>query len=423
MTRLWAGFFPLFVFAFFFSASAAGAAAEPKVQILSPQAGSHITQQQNSVLVSGKVASQTARSDNVDIMFIVDISGSTANYAGVDFGDSGQLPDSSFPGGFGRPQISIGGFGSGGFGFPSMRNLRNSILAAEVGAARRLLTELSSTTTRVGVLTFSESARVARPLTHDYESVRRVLDSILAGGPYGGTNMADGIRTGIAELMGFGTSDKRPDAVKVEILLTDGFPTMPIGQGRRLAEEDTDLAISAARVGGKAGIKVHVFALGSEALSYTRAVVGIAKESAGTYTLVSRAADVLAVIENISAVGVEYVQVVNQTTGQKSGQTRLGADGSFSSAVPVVEGANQIEVSARASDGSTGRALTTIYYQSGNQKSLDLEVFLEKEKDLKLQVERLGKSPDQIQREAEQSREQSLRRPQQAPPVTEGPPR
>src|ERR1043166_4061816 len=184
MMRLWAGFFPLFVFAFFFSASAAGAAAEPKVQILSPQAGSHITQQQNSVLVSGKVASQTARSDNVDIMFIVDISGSTANYAGVDFGDSGQLPDSSFPGGFGRPQISIGGFGLGGFGFPSMRNLRNSILAAEVGAARRLLTELSSITTRVGVLTFSESARVARPLTHDYESVRRVLDSILAAGPY-----------------------------------------------------------------------------------------------------------------------------------------------------------------------------------------------------------------------------------------------
>ena len=71
--------------------------------------------------------------------------------------------------------------------------------------------------------------------------------------------------------MGLGTSEKRSDAVKVELLLTDGFPTLPIGAAKRLAPEDTDLAINAARLAGKAGIKVHVFALGDEALSYPRA--------------------------------------------------------------------------------------------------------------------------------------------------------
>jgi len=407
-----------------FSASMAKAAAEPKVQILSPKEGSRITQQQNSLLVSGKVASQSARSSNVDIMFIIDISGSTANYAGVDFGDFGQVPDNSMSGGlggFGRPQISIGGLSLGG---PPMRNLRNSILAAEVAAARRLLVQLNPQTTRVGIITFSEGSRVLQPLSHDFDQTRRVLDSILAAGPFGGTNMVDGIRTGINELMGFATSEKKTDAVKVEILLTDGFPTLPVGAGRRLAPEDTDLAINAARIAGKAGIKVHVFALGEEALSYPRAAVGIARESGGKYTPVSRAADVLAVVESISAVGVEYVQLVNQTTGQKANQTRLAADGFFSSAVPVVEGRNQIDVIARASDGSIGRDSITVYYQSGNQKSLDLEVFLEKERDLKLQVERLGKSQSEIQSEAERNREDSLRRPQQQPPpMTEGPPR
>src|SRR5262245_64466570 len=108
---------------------------------------------------------------------------------------------------------------------------------------------------------------------------------------------------------------------------------------------------------------MHVFALGEEALSYTRAAVGIAHESGGTYTPVSRAADVLAVVENISVVGVEYVQIVNQTTGQKATQTRLAADGFFSSAVQVVEGQNQIDVIARASNGSTGRDSITVYYQ------------------------------------------------------------
>jgi Mg-chelatase subunit ChlD len=396
-------------------------AAEPRVQILSPKDGSRISQEQNSILISGKVAMDAARSANVDIMFVIDVSGSTSQYSGADFGDLSQLPDhSSSSFGFGRPQISIGGIG---IGQPPIRNLRNSILAAEVAAARRLLLQLNSQTTRIGVVVFSQGARVLQPLTNDFEQVRRALDDILRAGPDGGTNMAEGIRAAITELMGLGISDKKADAVKVEFLLTDGFPTMPIGGGKRAAPEDTNFAINAARLAGKAGIRVHVFALGEEALSYPRAAVGIAKESGGTYTPVSRPADVLAVVENISVVGVDYVQIVNQTTGQKATHLRLGADGFFSSAVPVAEGRNQIDVLARASDGSSQRDSVSVYYQSGNQRSLDLEVFLEREKNLKLEVERLGRSQAEIQRETEKSREDGLGRSQRLPPTTEGPPR
>jgi hypothetical protein len=395
-------------------------AAEPRVQILSPKDGSRITQEQNSVLVSGKVVTDLGRSTNVDIMFVIDISGSTSQYAGVNFGDLSPIPDNSAPYGFGRPQIAIGGFG---IGQPPIRNLRNSILAAEVAASRRLLLQLNSQTTRVGVVTFSEGAKVLQQLTHDFERVRRVLDDILRAGPHGGTNMAEGIRLAISELMGLGSSEKRPDAIKVQFLLTDGFPTMPIGGGRRAAPEDTDFAINAARLAGKAAIKVHVFALGEEALSYPRAAVGIAKESGGTYTPVSRAGDVLAVVENISAVGVEYVQVVNQTLGEKATHLRLAADGFFSAAVPVKEGRNQIDVFARASDGSTKRDSLSIYYEPGNQRSLDLQVFLEREKNLKLEVERLGRNPEDIQKEAERKREDGLGQSQRLPPPTEGPPR
>src|SRR5437016_4802484 len=248
MKPLSAWFFPLFPLVLLVSVSMAKAAAEPKVQILSPKEGSSITQQQNSILISGKAASQAARSENVDIMFIIDISGSTSQYAGVDFEDFGQLPDSSSSSGFGWPQITIRGFGLGRL---PMSNLRNSILAAEVGAARRLLVQLNSQTTRVGVITFSEGARLLQPLSHDFEQVRRALDDILRAGPNGGTNMVEGIRTGISELMGLGTSEKRTDAVKVEFLLTDGFPTLPIGGGRRMAPEDINLTINAARLAGK----------------------------------------------------------------------------------------------------------------------------------------------------------------------------
>jgi hypothetical protein len=389
--------------------------AEPKVQILSPADGSRIAQDKASILVTGKVARDTGRSSNVDIFLVIDISGSAAMYAGADLSDADQPPESS---GFSPPQIIIGGMS---VGKPPLRNPRNSVLAAEIAAARRLLLQLNAETTRVGVLTFSEGAKLVQPLTHDFEQVRRALANILRAGPYGGTNMVEGIRMATTELFGLGTSEKRPDAVKVQFLLTDGFPSLPIGGGKRAAPEDTELAINAARLAGRAGIKVHVFALGEDALSYPRAALGIARESGGTYTPVVRPADVLAVLDNISAVGVEYVQVVNQTMGQKATQLRLAADGFFSSAVPVVEGRNQIEVLARASDGSNGRATVTILYQSGTQKSLELEVFLDKEKKLQLEVDRLGRNPAEIQREVERNRQDGLGRPAQVPPPSDGP--
>jgi Mg-chelatase subunit ChlD len=395
-------------------------AAEPRVQILSPKDGGRITQEQNLIFVSGKVARDAGRSARVDVFLVVDVSGSTAQYAGSELGDAGELPDNSGFSGFSTPQITIGGMS---VGRPPVRNLRNSILAAEVAAARRLLVQLNPETTRVGVLTFGEGAKLLQPLTNDFDRLRGVFDDILRAGPYGGTNMVEGIRMGITELMGLGASEKRTDAVKVQILLTDGFPTLPIGISRRAAPEDTNLAINAARLAGKAGIKVHVFTLGEEALSYPRAAVGIAQESGGTYTPVIRPADVLAVVENVSVVGVDSVQIVNRTTGQKAVQHRLTADGFFSSAVPVVEGRNQIDVFARASDGSNGSDSITVFYQSGTQKSLDLEIFLEKEKKLELEIKRLGRSSAEIQRDVERNREESLRRPQQPPPLTDGPPR
>ena len=397
-------------------------AVEPSVQIHSPKDGSRIVQDQDSILISGKVSTQGARTPNADIFFVVDVSGSTANYAGVDLGDAADLPLASGPSGWGRPQISIfgGGFGMSG---PPIRNLHNSILAAEVAAARRLLSQLNPQTTRVGLIAFSEDAKLLQPLTHEFQQVKQALDEVLMTGPYGGTNMVAGIRLGIKELAGLGLSERRADAVKVQFLLTDGFPTLPIGGGKRATLEDTNLAIGAARLSGKAGFKIHVFALGEEALSSPAAAVGIARESGGIYTPVVRAADILSVLENISVVGVDYVEAVNATTGQKASHLRLAADGFFSAALPMAEGLNRLQVLARGSDGVTGRDSISVYYQRGDQRSVELEVFLEKEKNLKLEVERLGKGREEIQREVERGREDSLRRSQEPAPKSGTAPR
>jgi hypothetical protein len=108
-------------------------------------------------------------------------------------------------------------------------------------------------------------------------------------------------------------------------------------------------------------------------------------------------------------VGVSFLQITNETIGQRALRSRLAPDGFFASAVPVVEGLNRIQVVARSSDGSIGRDTITVHYQPGGMRSLDLEVFLERERSLKLEVERLGKSPDKIQGEIERNRKENLR--------------
>ncbi|MGZ8424722.1 MAG: VWA domain-containing protein [Candidatus Binatia bacterium] len=405
-----------------------GWAAEPKIQILSPKDGSQIAEDQKTILISGKVASDNSRSANVDIFLILDTSGSTVNSAGAEFANQAELPDKYLFGGAPslQPQISISrrGMGMGAPTFePTRINLRHSILGAEVVASRRLLTQLNPQTTRVGVITFAKEGRLVQPLTNDFEQVRRVLDEVYWAGPNGGTNMVEGIRLGITELLGLGQSAKRQDAIKAQFFLTDGLPSLPTGDGRGVAETDVQLTVNAARLAGRAGIKIHVFGLGDEVVNFPWAVQGIAKESAGTYTPLSRPADVLAIMDQISVVGVDFVQIVNQTSGQKAANLRLAADGFFAAALPVVEGKNQIDVLARSSDGSNSRASISVFFQSGTQKSLDLEIFLEREKKLRLEVERLGRTPEEIQRDVERQRQEGLRRPQQLPTPTEGAPR
>src|SRR5215831_7151362 len=384
-------FFQLALSFFLLIARSNGAWADKlTVQIRSPKDGSHITQEQAHVLIGGKVTTE-AGAGYVDLFLVLDVSGSTAQYAGVDFAEFSQLPN------FYVDRRRLGGLGlpCAGRDRAGPLNLRNSILAAEIVASRRLLSQLNPATTRVGVITFGEEVWLRQPLTHDFEEVRSALELIYKRGPDGGTNMVDAIRVATDELLGKGKSEKYLDSFKALIFFTDGFPTRPTAD---CSSRDADLAINAAQVAGKAGINVHVFALGEEALSNPRAAVEIAKESGGTYTAVTRPADVMAVVDKVSAVGVDSIQVTNETIQQKALQSRLAPDGFFASAVSVVEGLNRIQVLGRASDGSLARDIVTVKYQPGAKRSLDLEIFLEREKSLELEVEKLGKTSEQIQK-------------------------
>ena len=362
--------------------------ADLTVKIYSPSDGAQITHEQDYLLVSGKVVAGVNRSPLVDIILVIDVSGSTVAYAEVDFPEVAGLSKFYLYPGRGRYTSAYSG----------PLNKRNSIFAAEILASRRLLSQLNSATTRVGVVTFADGTLLRQPLTHDFDEVRAILDSIYSDNPRGGTNMAAGILLGVNEMLGRGQSENYLESIKALLLMTDGLPTLPNGDGTRVNKADIDLTIDAARQAGTAAITVNTFGLGKGATSNPRALVGMARESGGSYVPVRRPGDILAAIDKISAVGVDSIQVTNETTQQNALRTRLAVDGFFASAVPVVKGLNRIQVLGRASDGSLARDTVTVNYQSGAKRSLDLEIFLEREKSLELEVEKLGKISEGIQK-------------------------
>jgi len=390
--------------------------AGPEVRITSPKDGSRISQDKDIVLVTGKVSTKGISLPDVDLFFVLDVSASTAHYAGVEF-SAKDLPSTSGRGGFSGLHTGVFGGGFGGRR-PIMMDMRSSILAAEIAASHRLLSQLNSKTTRIGLITFGERPSLLQPLTHDFESVKEALTEVFLSGPHGGTHMVGGIRLGIRELSGLGQSKRRKNTIKVQMLLTDGFPTLPIGRGKKAAVEDADLAINAARIAKKIGIKIHVFALGEDALSSPRAAVGIARMSGGIFTPVVRPADILAVLEKVSVIGVDTVEVFNETTGKRASQIRLASDGFFSSALPMVEGVNRINVRARVSGGGIGKDSISVVYEPTKKRSLGIEVFMEKERSLSLEVEKLGKD-EEIQRELDRSRTEKVGRPQYLAPAGE----
>ena len=163
-------------------------ASELKVEIRSPRDGLEIRNEQNYILIGGKVTTKLAAPAYVDIFLVLDVSGSTAHYAGVEFPEVYGFPNLYYT--F-RSLPCIG---------PTTRrryNLRSSILAAEIIASRRLLSQLNPATTRVGLITFSEEIWLRQKLTRDFDEVRAALDVIYKQMPGRGTNMADAISVGI----------------------------------------------------------------------------------------------------------------------------------------------------------------------------------------------------------------------------------
>lgn len=377
--------------------SAGPAAAEPvRILIEAPAPGVAVENQVHQARISGSAVAEGEEPLNYDVMLAIDVSASTRSASGVDVDGDGTVGVNPHlellpPGAYADDALST--------------DPEDSILHAEIAAARALLERLDSRRVRVGVLSFAgevdpttgmrkrldqKDAWLDVPLTSDLSQVHRTLDAILARGARGATNFAAGVRLGIQELSGLSgaRSQPRQGAKKVILFLTDGAPTLPTGRGNQIDPGDSEAAVRAAQVAHRAGVTINTYALGPGALTYPQGVTEMARVSLGTYTPVQSPGDIIMLLQGVSFANVEDVVFTNLSTGDFSTDVRLNPDGSFQGYVPVREGMNRVRVNALASDGSRGAVEFDFEFKhselAGRDKLRELEDIKRQNKELEL---------------------------------------
>lgn len=324
------------------------------LEIETPEAGAERVANGTLVFVAGTALAHDGKIPALDIVFVIDVSGSTGEASGADVDRDGST---------GRT-LGIPGMP------PIFSSRGDSILAAEVAAVENVITRLSPRTTRVGIVTFSHRSWVDAPLTHDYEEVRLALGDILYRGPEGGTNMKSGLLRGSIELIGTksAASTRRKGAERVLVFVTDGRPTLPYAAGPFSSDgRNVREAVRSAEKAAKRGVRMHSFAVGKEAMDST-APRAIARATGGIYTPVRNPYELPQIFDTFSFAEIETLTVRNLTMEADAVQLEHRPDGSFAALVPAGAGRHTLEVYARSRKGTEARR--TIVVGAGPQ-SLD----------------------------------------------------
>ncbi|HSJ98498.1 MAG TPA: vWA domain-containing protein [Myxococcota bacterium] len=320
-------------------------AEESWISVEAPDAGASLSLP--LVEVRGRAAPGGAAAN--DLVLAIDVSDSVVLPSGWDVDGDG-------PGGRTRPELEARVAGDAGLAARARAtDLDDSVLMAELTAARALLDRLDLTRDRVALVAFSDDARVLAPLGSSRARLEAALDELAGGFDrwLRGTNFGDAIAVAQQalgddpEALGRGETGAVPGRRRAILFLSDGEPTLPAGR-----DMPRQHALWSAGAAAAAGIRVHAFALGEAARPGLDVFTELAARTGGRFERLERAGDAIARLPRTDLVGLSALRVVNATTGRPARALRTFPDGKFDGFVELVPGTNRLRIEAEASDGA-----------------------------------------------------------------------
>jgi hypothetical protein len=350
----------------------AGKATSLELSIEYPRDGAEVSSSACGTFVAGRAQATRGAPRRFDVVLVIDTSRSAIEAAGSDVNGNGVV---------GEPRL--GGLGVAlGVG---LTDPGDSILAAEVAAARRVLAGLDPRSTRVGLVAFAgeapgsgssrKPAVTVAGLSREYADIERGLDQLLATEPNGFTHMAAGIDQATIELGGLrgAYSKPDPDSEKVVFFFTDGQPTLPYPEREA---DNVRAVLRAATRAQRANIRIHSFAIGPEALEGPIAAVEMASRTRGYFTPVRNPGDLVDIVDEVSFADIRTVTLVQEKTRVEARPFRITADGSWAGFLALEPGANPIRATAVAEEGASAERRIQVSLVDGGKAEVDLPVDL-----------------------------------------------
>lgn len=201
---------------------------------------------------------------------------------------------------------------------------------------------------RIGVIGFNDSADLLQPLTDHRPAVTQAIRDLKRRG---GTDLAEGIETAVAEL----NANGREDASRVIVLFTDGM-------------SNEARAKQAAQLARSEGIAVQALLLG-ENLKGGFLLEAIAQTTGGSFVWVLNPAELPDAFLNLKTTGVDTVTL--SVNGAEPVPADLTA-GAFSGTVPLGVGENRIVALATSLDGQTRESSVVVNVSDASCAALEV---------------------------------------------------
>ncbi len=264
-----------------------------------------------------------------DVVLVIDRTASTFDASGVDVDGDGEV-------------------GQRLAGFKQLRVISDpgdTIQAAQLLAARRLIEKLDSSTTRMGIVTFSQTEQVLARIGTPRTSLLAALDGLPARPGPGGTYFYGAL---IASIKVF--EQAPPDGAarrhRSIIFLSDGLPNRPDPPAAA-----AKAAVRASQHARNADIRIYAFALGSEVASHPEVFLDMTRANGGELLVVEQPGEIVDFVPHMSLTRLERVELENLTASKPGRAVRLFPDGTFDGYVQLVPGENRLRVTVYGEGG------------------------------------------------------------------------